>query len=457
MIVVSNRGPYRFTVEADGGLTPHPGGGGLASALRPLLADPGLDATWIAAAISDGDRAAAAAAAGAVHAPGIDLVLLDLDAEQARLHYDVVSNQTLWFLHHGMFDLVRRPRFDHAFLAAWAAYVAVNQAFADAVIERAPQGEVVLVQDYQLALVPGMVVAARPDLRITSFTHTPFCGPNSIRVLPTPVAEALLGSMSTVPCGFHTERWARAYAASAREVLGHRTEVETFVAALGPDPDELASVAGSDAGLAALHALDGAVGDRRMILRIDRVEPSKNIVRGFAAFDRLLERHPEWRTNTVFIALLNPSREGLPEYVRYHDEVAQAADAVNTRWATDDWQPVTLDTRDDFAGSIAALERYDVLFVNPIKDGLNLVAKEGPLCNTRAGVLCLSPEAGAFDELGDAVLAVHPYDIEQNADALHRALTMPVAERTSLARRLGSLAAAHTPRTWLDAQVLAAG
>ena len=453
MLVVSNRGPFRFTAEPDGSFTPHPGGGGLSSALRPLLGDPAVHAAWIAAAMSDDDRAAVRA--DGVHAPDLDLTLLDLDPELARLHYDVVSNQTLWFLYHGMFDLVRRPTFDAQFREAWDAYVAVNRAFADAVAERAAAGDAVLVQDYQLTLVPGMVRDARPDLRVGFFLHTPFCGPNSVRVLPTDVAEALLGSMHAVPCGFHTERWARAYAASSREILGPDAAPRTFAASLGPDADELTTIATSDGARAAGDELDALVGARRMILRIDRVEPSKNITRGFVAYDRLLERHAEWRTNVVFVALLNPSRTSLPEYEECRSEIDAAADAVNARWGTAEWQPVVLDTRDDFAGSIAALARYDVLFVNPIKDGLNLVAKEGPLGNTRDGVVCLSPEAGAFDELGDAVVAVHPYDIEQNATALHTALSMSSDERADRSARLRRIAGSRTPRTWLDDQLAA--
>ena len=455
MIVVSNRGPYRFTVDADGTFSAHPGGGGLSSALRPLLTDPEVDATWIAAAVGDDDRAAVRA--GAARAPDLDLVLLDLDPATARRYYDVVSNQTLWFLHHGMFDLVHQPRFDHEFRAAWSDYVTVNQAFADAVVERAAPGEVVLVQDYHLTLVPGMVTAIRPDLRVVFFTHTPFCGPNSIRVLPTDIATALLRSMQSVPCGFHTERWARAYAASAREILGADAGCVTFAASLGPDADEFAEVAAAPAAVAASRELDDRVGDRRMILRIDRVEPSKNIVRGFAGYDRLLDVHPEWRGNVVFVALLNPSRETLPEYVTYRREIEDAAHAVNARWETADWTPVLLDARDDFPRSVAALERYDVLFVNPIKDGLNLVAKEGPICNTRDGVVCCSPEAGAFDELHDAVIEVHPYDVEQNAAALHRALSLGPDERATLAARLRGLAGARSPRDWLDDQLRAAG
>jgi trehalose 6-phosphate synthase len=200
----------------------------------------------------------------------------------------------------------------------------------------------------------------------------------------------------------------------------------------------------------AARALDEIVGDRKLIVRSDRIEPSKNIVRGFLAFDRLLEGRAEWRGRVVFVAMLYASRETMSEYQAYRQEVVQTAERVNDRWATGDWQPIVLDTRDDFVRSLAGLVRYDVLVVNPIKDGLNLVAKEGPLLNRHDGVVCLSPEAGAYDELEPAVLAVHPYDLEQNAAALHEALSMPAGERSTRAARLRGLAGARTPSRWLD-------
>lgn len=455
MLVVSNRGPFRFVPAPDGGFTTVPGAGGLVSALAPLLVGGDHAATWVAAALTADDRAAVRARAAS--APGLDLVLLDLDERQTRLHYDVVSNATLWFLVHGMFDLVRRPRFDRRFFEAWDAYVAVNEAFASAVTERAGEGDVVLVQDYHLALVASLVLRARPDLRVVHFTHTPFCGPNSIRVLPTAVAEQLVGAMASVPCGFHTPRWGAAFAASAREILEDHTPVRTFAASLGPDPEALQAVAASRAAIDAGAELDELVGDRRMILRIDRIDPSKNIVRGFEAYDRFLEAHPEWRARVVFVALLNASREGLAEYLAYRQEVEQAAATVNDRWSTADWTPIILDTRDDFARSVAGLQRSDVLFVNPIKDGLNLVAKEGPLLNRRDGMLCLSPEAGAFDEMRAGALAVHPFDLEQAAATLHHALTLGAAERRARAARLRAAAGARTPRDWLDDLLRAAG
>jgi len=423
MMLVTHRGPYRFSVQDDGSFTSTRGAGGIVSALLPLVAGhdhevAGERQAWVAAAIDADDRAAVAA--GAATVAGLDLHLLELDPALHRMHYDVISNAVLWFLHHGLFDLARRPRFDEHLREAWDGYVAVNAAFADAVTASAAPGEQVLVHDYHLALVPGMVRAARSDLRVTHFTHTPFCGPNSIRVLPTDMARAICTSMASVPSGFHTKRWARAYVASAREILGaDHTSAPSYAAPLGPDPEALAELATSPATMRAAAELEELVGDRKLVFRSDRIDLSKNIVRGFHVYDHLLATQPEWRGHVVFVAMLNRSRENLAEYLAYEQEVDQAAERVNDRWGTPDWQPVVVDTRDDYEQTIAGFTRYDALLVNPVKDGLNLVAKEGPLVNTRDGVVVLSPEAGAYDELADAVLPVHPYDIEQGAGALH--------------------------------------
>jgi trehalose 6-phosphate synthase len=450
MMLATHRGPYRFSVRDDGSFASARGAGGIVSALLPLVQDDdptGERRAWIAAAIDEDDRAAVAAGAAAV--PGLDLHLLRLDPAQHRMHYDVISNAVLWFLHHGLFDLARRPRFDRHLRDAWEGYVAVNEAFAAAIVDDAAEHEQVLVHDYHLALVPGFVRSARPDLRVTHFTHTPFCGPNSVRVLPTDMAEAICSSMATVPAGFHTTRWASAYAASAHEILGRAGE--TYAAPLGPDPEALAAIASSPATAAAAAALDEVVGDRALVLRSDRIDLSKNIVRGFHVYDAFLEAHPEWRGRVVFVAKLNRSRSTLAGYLAYEQEVDQTAARVNERWRTRDWEPLVVNTRDDFEETVAGFTRYDLLMVNPMKDGLNLVAKEGPLVNQRDGVVLLSAEAGAYDELHDAVLPIHPYDIEQGAHALHAALTMPEDERAGRAKHLKELAVVHTPATWLEA------
>jgi trehalose 6-phosphate synthase len=451
LIVVSNRGPFRFERNADDTFTAHRGAGGVVSALLPLLSKR-TDATWVAAAIGDDDVAATAAG---VEAPGgINARLLPLDPDLQRMHYDVISNGTLWFLHHSLLDLPRRPRFDRRFREAWEGYVAVNRSFADVVLEVAGEGEAVLVQDYQLTLVPHMLRDARPDLHVVHFTHTPFCGPGSIRVLPEYVAHAMCASMAGSTAGFHTERWARAFRTSAREVLGDDASVgRTFAASFGPDPEVLAAEIDAPEVRDEIAALEERVGDRRLIVRSDRVELSKNIVRGFHAYDLLLEEHPECRERVSFAALLNPSRESLPEYLAYRNEVETAAARVNERWATGDWEPVIVDTRDNYARSLAGLVRSDVLLVNPIRDGLNLVALEGPLANTRDGVLCLSREAGAHEVMQGACITVQPFDLVQTAAALHEAIEMEPSERAVRAGELRARAAASPPAVWLETQL----
>jgi trehalose 6-phosphate synthase len=226
--------------------------------------------------------------------------------------------------------------------------------------------------------------------------------------------------------------------------------VPPFAASLGPDVDALLATAAEPSTRDAADSLAESVGDRLVVLRTDRVDPSKNIVRGFLAFDRLLEARPGLRGRVVFVAMVYPSREGLPEYLAYANEIEQVVDRVNDRWASRDWIPILLDHRDDYARSVAGMQRYDVLFVNPIRDGLNLVAKEGPILNRRDGVVCLSREAGAYEELREGVLGLHPFDVEQMAGALDDALAMPMDDRAARAAQMRALAAARSPGAWFD-------
>jgi trehalose 6-phosphate synthase len=366
-----------------------------------------------------------------------------------------VGNATLWFAHHGLFDTARRPRFDRHWRAAWAAYQRVNEGFAAAIAQSAPADAIVLVQDYHLALAGPRLASRRPDLVAVHFSHTPFAGPDLLHVLPTDVRVELLESMAAYrACGFHTARWAEGYELACRE--DGVEPARTFVASLGPDPDDLAAAAGSPACAEARRRLDEMVGTRQLVVRVDRLELSKNLVRGFLAYEALLEMHPDHRETTVFAAFVYPSREGLPEYLAYRQEVEATVRRVNERWATPSWQPILLDISDDFPSSVAALRAYDVLLVNPVRDGLNLVAKEGPLVNERDGVVALSTEAGAFAELAPAVLAVDPCDIDGTAEVLHRALTMTPAARADQAARLRARALERSPARWLEDQLVAA-
>lgn len=457
VVIASNRGPVGYHEAPDGSLVARRGGGGLVSGLAPLL-DEGR-ATWIAAALSDADRRAARERRPADD--GLPMELLDLDEEDHRLAYDVISNETLWFVHHGLFDLTREPAFDDDWWDAWAAYRRVNERFATAVCEHSPKDAAVLVQDYHLTLLAPQVARERPDLSLVHFHHTPFAGPDGLRVLPPRARDEMLSSLAAHhACGFHTAEWAANFTASLEQwPVGDLPEgkgAAVFASTLSTDPHDLEETADSSACDAQVAALDDLVGDRRVVVRVDRMELSKNIVRGFSAFDLLLARRPDLRGEVVFVARCYPSRGGVAAYARYRDEVEREAARVNERWGAGGWQPIVLETDDDFPSSVAALRRYDVLLVNPVRDGLNLVAKEGPLVNERDGQLVLSTQAGAFSELRDAVDAVSPFDLSDTADALAAALDRPAAERAERARRLRDLVAARTPADWLADQLDAA-
>ena len=287
------------------------------------------------------------------------------------------------------------------------------------------------------------------------FSHTPFCAPDGLRVLPDPMAVELLEGMSSnAVCTFHSGRWADNFRDTSRRYLGR--EPVTGVTPLVPDPADMGDVAASEECAVEGRRLDDLIGDRRVILRVDRVELSKNLLRGFLAYDELLARAPEWRGRVVFVAFVYPSRESLPEYQAYRQEVEGLIERINQRWSTDDWTPIVYDPTDDFPRSVAALQRYDVLLVNPIRDGLNFVAVEGVHVNQRDGVLVLSTEAGVWDLLGaHGAVSLNPFDVEATTDAIAGALAMAPAERT---RRAGSLraAATRTPADWLAGQLDAA-
>jgi trehalose 6-phosphate synthase len=453
LVVVSNRGP-----SPDG---TGPGAGGLVPSLVRALA--GREAVWVACApaeasaggAQDATRVVDGGVAAARTAEGIELRRLRLAPEVGRPAYDVVANGVLWFLLHGLFDRPRRPVFDRRFFEAWDAFRAYNEAFADAVAEHAAEGAVVVVNDYHLPLVARFLARRRDDLATVHFSHTPFCAPEELAVLPDPTAAELLEGMAAFgACGFHTPRWADAFGRCAA-ALGVAAP-PLFAAPLGPDVAWLRQVAVSPEARAARAALDERVGERTVVVRSERIELSKNILRGLRAFDALLESERGWRGRVVLHALAYPSRETLPDYLAYRAEVEHLAALVNERWGSPGYEPVVLEVADDFAASVAALVRYDVLFVNPLRDGLNLVAKEGPVLNERRGALVLSREAGAYEELREAAFGVHPFDVVGTAAALRAALECPESERAARADRLASLAATWSPSRWLDAVVAAA-
>ncbi len=443
LIVVSNRGPVSYGRDEHGRRVERRGAGGLVTALRGLVQH--HDVTWIASAISEEDREVAAEGSG-------DVVLVAHDPGAYHGYYDVIANPLLWFAQHSLWDLSRGPTLDAATHAAWRdGYERVNRTFAEAVVAELDNrpAATVFFHDYHLYLAPRYVREARPDARLAHFVHIPW--PTDWTVLPRPWRRAIHeGLLANDVVGFHTARWCRNFEHSCREVLGVDAHRETHLThhAINVDVDEFDALATSEPVREREREL---LRERPelLVVRVDRTDPSKNIVRGFRAFGVLLDEHPEWRGRAELHAFLDPSRLAIKEYANYRAAIERTVAEVNARHPGS----VVLRIADDFPQSVAAYKQYDVLFVNPVYDGMNLVAKEGPLVNERDGVLVLSENAGAYEELGEWVLGVSPFDVEGQAEALHMALSLPADERRRRAAGLRAHLRAHPVSEWVEAQL----
>ena len=472
LIVVSNRGPASFSRDEEGNRVARRGGGGLVTALRSLVSH--HDVTWIASAMTEEDRAVV----GEAGEEAIDEVARDGSPYRLRLvehdpaaydwFYNVVANPTLWFLQHYLWALAYAPNIDPGLHHAWDdGYVPVNRAFAGAVLSEldAQPDAAVLFHDYHLYLAPRFVRDAKPDVPLAHFVHIPWPEPDLWRVLPEPIRRAIHeGLLANDVVGFHAHRWRRNFLRSTRDLLDADCDFDrsvcsygdgrTFVAArpISVEPAEFEELAESDQ----VRRLEAELEEHRrefLVLRVDRTDPSKNVVRGFRAFELFLDAHPELHGRVTMLALLDPSRQDIPEYAEYLGAIQRAARAVNDRFQREGWTPVDLRIEDNFPLSVAAYKQYDVLLVNAIYDGLNLIAKEGPLVNERDGVLILSENAGAHEELGLWALSVNPFDLDEQAKAIEAALQMPQEERHARLEATREHVRTHDVAAWLEAQL----
>lgn len=448
ILVASNRGPVTYEVREDGSLHAKRGGGGLVSGLSAIGPDAG--ALWVCSALGDGDREAVRRGVGE---DGVRM--LDIDAQVHADAYNGIANSVLWFVHHMLYQTPVEPVFDAEFRRQWASYEAYNRAFAEALADEAARGAVVVVQDYHLTLVPGMLRELRPDLRIGHFSHTPWAPVDYFRMLPDDIAEQVLrGMLGADRLGFLTRRWADAFTACAAELVGGLGDTRVGVHGLGADADFLRRRSHEADVEERMDTLREQIGDgRKTIVRVDRTELSKNIVRGLLAYRRLLDDHPAWHERVVHVAFAYPSRQDLAVYRDYTAAVQRLAEEINLQYGTAGWTPVVLHVKDDFARSLAAYRLADVALVNPIRDGMNLVAKEVPVVSDEGCVLVLSREAGAYEELGEDAISVNPYDVTGTARALHEALSMSLGERAERTKRLAAAATALPPAQWFLEQL----
>jgi trehalose 6-phosphate synthase len=471
LIVVSNRGPIAYGRDR-GERTTRRGGGGLVTALRGLVAH--HDVTWIASAMNDEDRAVVAEANGEAVEERLNgdstfrLRLVAHDQTAYDWFYNVVSNPMLWFLQHYLWELAYTPSIDIALQHAWdEGYARVNAAFAEAVIEELEldPDAAVFFHDYHLYLAPRLVREQVPDALLAHFVHIPWPQTDYWHVLPDAGRRAIHdGLLANDVVGFHAHRWRLNFLRAASDLAGAESNFLESTAyydgrrslvtvhPISVDSGEFEALARSDAVVDSERELE-ARRPEQLILRVDRTDPSKNIVRGFRAFELFLDAHSEAHGRVGMLALLDPSRQDIPEYSEYLGAIQREARRVNDRFHQEGWTPIELVIEDNFPAAIAAYKQFDVLFVNAIYDGLNLVSKEAPLVNERDGVVVLSENAGAHEELGEWVVSVNPFDVASQAEALHEALTMAPAERRVRLEAIRSHVREHDVAEWIEAQL----
>ena len=454
LVVASNRGPVTFVRERDGRFTSRKGSGGLITAVSAIAKE--KQPIWVACAMGEGDRMRAELARKndevVISPPGENpdfRVRFVVPSKEAyHLYYNEISNPLLWFLQHYLWDTPRTPDITSDTWHAWNdGYKVVNRMFAEEIVAICEDSDVepfVMLQDYHLYLAPGYIRELRPDAILQHFVHIPWPDPDYWRLLPTSIRREICeGMLGNDVIGFQTRDHARSFMYtcesyvpgvkidySGRGVIwkGRRIEIRAY-----PISIDVEAVRRQAYGREALNHeryLPSYLNEFT-ILRVDRVEPSKNLIRGFHAFGRFLEKHPEFLGRVSFLAIMVPSRMEVPEYQDYLDDVSAIVVRLNAKHANVEtgWQPIHLILGENYPRALAAMKRYDVLLVNTIIDGMNLVAKEGALLNDRNGVLILSEGAGAVQQLGDDALIISPADIEGTADAIYEALTMSPGER----------------------------
>src|SRR5947209_3920090 len=468
LVLVSNRGPVTFGP----GDEVHRGTGGLVTALIGLATH--RDVTWVASAMTDEDVMVAERHEGRPFPVSTDdgheynVKLVASSPEAYDRFYNIIANPMLWFTQHYLWDLSNAPDIRRNETEAFEfGYNVVNEDLARAVLEEIDgvADPVVMVHDYHLYTLPALVRRARPDAFLHHFVHIPWSQSDSWRVLPSMLRdEVYRGILSNDIIGFHTRSYRRNFLQCCEDLFGLDVDHEQGIVQVDdrevwvrayPLPIDAGAVK-AVAERPRTRLLEEELLRRRrdhLILRVDRADLSKNVLRGFSAFDVFLEQHPEFHEHVTFIAQLMPSRTDVAEYAEYLERIEAVVAVVNHRHGSPDWMPIQLKLRDDLEEAVAAYKHYDVLIVNAMFDGMNLVAKEGPMVNERGGVSILSENTGAHEELGEYALSVNPFDIQALADSIHAALTMPSDERHWRLEGLKSIVTARNPGDWIDEQL----
>lgn len=468
IVIIANRGPHDF-VWQNGLWVAKPATGGLMSMIEPLARQPNV--AWFCCVSeppgSEAERNALYVTAKDQTDPDLNVVPVPLPADIYQDYYGEISNEILWMLQHHLVGQFGYASLDAKRHHGWHGYVEANRRMAEAVAATELPVSAFLIQDYHLYPLAKLLRERFPNTPSLHFIHIPFPDPSVLKLIPSAWRKIILeGLLGADVVGLQTPNDVRAFLACCEEILGlavnyqqgfvilnngRAVRVRAFPASA--DPGAVRALAASDAVQAGRDRVAREMREMN-IIRVDRLDPSKNQALGFTAFGRLLERRPELCGRVRFLAFLVPSRTDLTVYREYRDAVYAEIERVNAKFRDAcGFDPIHVFYTNDRAQAVAAMERCDVLLVNSRQDGMNLVVKEWALVSTKPGVLVVSETAGVAAESARCALLVSPLDVEGTAQAMADALAMPSAARAIWVEQLRRGVERWTARHWLTAQL----
>jgi len=473
IIVASNRGPVLFKRDEKGEIELIRGAGGIVGSMIPFLER--THGKWVSSAIGECDHYMNNKYHHNVPVPLEDpeyyLRFVKTEEEVYNGFNGKFANPLLWFIHHSMWNPPYSPCADDELHHAWDSYQYVNSKFAAAIVDEVNNCEktpIVMLQDYHIYLTPSLIRKQHPDVLMSQFVHIPFPPPEIFQQLPDHMQIEILESILTNNVlGFHIPRYMNNFLETIKQILpdayvdevmgdilynGHVCHVRTYP--ISVDIETLQMHAKDPNVIAKKAEVDGMIGDCKLIYRTDRTDLSKNIIRGFQAYDIFLEKNPEWREKVKFVATLMPSRQDIKIYREYTDKIQDIVNQINEKYAAGDWEPIKYICRGDYNLVVALLKRYDVLMVNPILDGMNIVAKEGSVVNENNGVLILSTGAGCYGELKEGAICVNPYDLRQTAESIDKALSMDDETKNQMMEKARAAIEMNDLNKWVSDQLM---
>ncbi len=472
IIVASNRGPVLFKRDGEGRLELIRGLGGIVGSMIPFMQR--THAKWVSSAIGECDEYINDKYDGKVPIPLEDpeyyLQFIKTDDEIFNRFNGKFANPLLWFIHHSMWNPPYSPCADEELHQAWDSYKHVNIKFAEAIredITMSNKTPIVMLQDYHIYLTPKIIREQHPDVLMSQFVHIPFPAPETFQQLPNHMQiEILEGMLTNDVLGFHIPRYMNNFFQTVKFILpnaivnetvgdiiynGHICHVRTYP--ISVDIETLQTLAKSPNVIDKEAEVDEMVGNCKLIYRTDRADLSKNIIRGFQAYDLFLEKYPEWKEKVKFIATLVATRQDIKVYREYTDKIRKIVKKINEKHATPDWEPIKYICKGDYDLVIALMKKYDVLMVNPIIDGMNIVAKEGSIVNENNGALVLSTGAGCYEELKDGAICINPYDLRQTAESINNALLMDEETKAEMIKEAKASIERNDLNKWISDQL----